>query len=223
MAAAPASGARSLPELVAQRARAAGASPAEIARSARRAALVEALETWRRVEVAGCAAAHAVPSLGCSADCEEEGWRHAAAIAGDGGERDAAFVGLRLAAACEALGRREAALAALARAAQRRPGNAPLRLARAKLLFRSGLKQEADAALAPVLDAFRRQVVAGAGAAASTKGVGAGAGEWEPLSPRVAGDAFYIAGWIRIHLDDHTAAYAVWSEGAALLPVDVRP
>jgi len=209
-----AAAAPSLEELVAARARAAGASAAEIARDARRAALREALETWRLVEIAGCAAAHAVPSLGCGADCEEEGWRHAAAAAS--GERDAAFVGLRLAAACEALGRREAALAALARAQQRRPGCAPLRLARAKLLFRSGLKQEADAELAPVLEAFRRQCGVASGAAA------AAVAAWEPLSARAAGDAYYIAGWVRIHLDDHTAAYAIWCEGASLVPGDAR-
>lgn len=26
-------------------------------------------------------------------------------------------------------------------------------------------------------------------------------------------DAYYLAGWIRIHADDHSGAYRVWAEG----------
>ena len=33
-----------------------------------------------------------------------------------------------------------------------------------------------------------------------------------------ASDAYHLAGWVCIHADDHTKAYRIWKEGAALLP-----
>ena len=34
-------------------------------------------------------------------------------------------------------------------------------------------------------------------------------------------EAYQLAGWIRIHNDDHTGAYRVWSEGHSICPTDV--
>ena len=35
------------------------------------------------------------------------------------------------------------------------------------------------------------------------------------VSVSQASEAYYVAGWIRIHADNHTAAYELWRRGAA--------
>lgn len=35
-----------------------------------------------------------------------------------------------------------------------------------------------------------------------------------------AADAYHLAGWVKIHGDDHTEAYRIWSAGAAAIPDD---
>lgn len=204
-----------LAQLSARYASAAGESLEEAAAKERRAELEERAATWALLEVRGCRAAHAVPRCSDSCVSTNEGWLGEPAGCPEG---DAAEVGLRLASALEALGRRGAAIAALARASVRDPSCARVRLARAKLLFRSGDKPGADAELAPLLDAARQGLCGAELVSASAVGVAsdsaAGAAkngvDSDPrpplrLDPRTAGDAFYIAGWVRIHADDHTA------------------
>lgn len=158
-----------------------------------RASLLERLSTWSRLEIRHCGAAHVLPV--CDASCVSEEWR------GEPGsalpEDDAAEVGLQLASSFESLGRRAEAIAALERASVRAPGDARVRLALAKLFFRSARKADAHALLVPLLSD-------------------------DTLTAATRGDAFYVAGWIQIHRDDHTRAYSVWSEGATCVPTDAR-
>jgi len=43
------------------------------------------------------------------------------------------------------------------------------------------------------------------------------------FSPKVQSDSWYLAGWCKIHDDNHTTAYALWNEGAELVePKDAR-
>lgn len=160
-----------------------------------RALLLERLSTWSRLEIRHCGAAHVLPA--CDYSCVSEEWRGDAASALP--EDDAAEVGLQLAAAFESLGRRAEGIAALERASVRAPDAARVRLALAKLLFRSARKEEAHALLVPLLTDAALNVNAA-----------------------TRGDAFYVAGWIQIHRDDHTRAYDVWSEGARHVPTDAR-
>ena len=194
--------------LDAQHATAAGMSLEDFKLAEQRAELEETAATWALIEARGCCAPHA--ALRCDDSCIDanEGWRDDAGSL----EGSASEVGLRLAAAREALGRRHDAIAALNRAIYRDPSCARVRLARAKLLFRSGKKGEAGQALDPLLEATRRMLGRGH--------------EGDKLRLRLdlhtAAEAFYIAGWVHIHADDHTAAYALWCEGATLMPSDLR-
>lgn len=189
-----------LASLEARYAREGGASEAEVDAALNRAAREEEAATWALLEVRGCRAAHAFPrcSDSCvSADLDvDDRWLGEPAGLPEG---NAAEVGLHLAAALEALNRRSEAIAALARAVARDPSDARVRLARAKLQFRSGLKTAAGNELGPLLDSVRRS---NASRDASSN----------PSPPcevrcdaRVAGDAFYIGGWVHVHADDHTA------------------
>jgi hypothetical protein len=171
-----------------------------------------AIGLWQRLELAGCGASHY--STACTADCvAEPAW---VPRGGGGPEGDAAHVGLQLAGALERSHQRGAATAALERACARCPADARPRLALAKLLFKSGAKAEALEALQPLLAASR------AGSSSGGDGGAAAAAPLQRFTDALAGDAFYLAGWACIHADDHTAAYALWAEGAALLPQDAR-
>jgi hypothetical protein len=202
--------------LAARYAFAAGESLEEAAAIERRAELEELASTWALLEARGCCAAHAVPRCSDSCVSSNEGWLGEPAGCPEG---DASEVGLRLASALEALGRRAGAIAALARASAREPLCARVRLAHAKLLFRSGDKASADKELAPLLDAARRGILttslvttpAIVNAGRDADGPAGCNDSPEPpslplrLDSRTAGDAYYIAGWVRIHADDHTA------------------
>lgn len=190
-----------------------GASLAELNASVHRAELEETASTWALLEARGCRAPHAFPRCSDSCVVSEEGWIGEPAGCPEG---DAAAVGLHLAAALEALGRRRAAIAALSRAAARDPSSDRVRLARAKLLFRAGDKALAGEVLEPLLNATRHAAHMPYNAALR------GTDSDIVIDSRTAGDAFYIAGWVRIHADDHTTAYKIWLEGAALLPHDPR-
>ena len=168
-----------------------------------------AIGLWQRLELAGCSASHF--STACTPECASEPWAAPRCAAG-GPEGDAAHVGLQLAGALERSHQRGAATAALQRACARAPRDARPRLALAKLLFKSGAKAAALGALQPLLAASR---AAGAAEEAAPAAL-------QRYAPALASDAWYLAGWCCIHADDHTAAYALWAEGAALLPRDAR-
>ena len=188
-----------LASLEARYAREGGASQVEVDAALNRAAREEEAATWALLEVRGCRAAHAFPRCSdscvtCDSDIDDRWLGEPVGLP----EGSAAEVGLHLAAALEALNRRSEAIAALARAVARDPSDARVRLARAKLLFRSGHKAAAGDALRPLLDAVRSAKAS----PASLKP--------PPLckvrcDERVAGDAFYIGGWVHVHADDHTA------------------
>jgi len=82
---------------------------------------------------------------------------------------------------------------------------ASLRLALAKLLFRDDRKEEAFEICVDLMTVYKRQ-----------KSTSSEVDD-EPADMVVtdaqAEDAWYLAGWVRIHSDNHTAAYALWSEG----------
>jgi hypothetical protein len=181
--------------------------PFELPPSSPSDALLDAIGLWQRIELAGCSASHHTST--CTPSCPAEPWASPA----PGPEGDAAHVGLQLALALERTHQRGAATAALQRAIARSPSDARPRLALSKLLFKSGAKAQALEELQPLLAATR----AGAGAAGA-----AAAPPLHHLSPPLAADAWYLAGWACIHADDHTAAYALWEEGAGLLPGDAR-
>ena len=92
---------------------------------------------------------------------------------------------------------------------------ASLSLALAKLLFRADSKREAFQ-LCEVLMVHYRQQKLQQQQALDPDG--------EPKTVRYsvttqqAEDAWYLAGWVRIHGDDHTSAYALWSEGHTVIP-----
>jgi tetratricopeptide (TPR) repeat protein len=208
-----------------------------------KAELKERAMMWSQMERMGCTAAH--PLHHCDSSCAHAPWKSADSSA----ESDAAEVGLELASALDGLGRRTAALEALERAVARRPRCPTLRLARAKLLFRTGSKPLAADELDLLLDAWSAQLVRTSGGTSppappprdsvkrsthaisrcgDVSGFGNSSGgtqgaPWELMSAKLAGDAFYIAGWVQIHeFDNHSAAYALWRLGDDLVPGDAR-
>jgi hypothetical protein len=87
---------------------------------------------------------------------------------------------------------------------------ATLLLALAKLLFRDDAKADASALCRRLMRAYLGD---------SGQGGEDGEGEGDmDVSADQAEDAWYLAGWICIHGDDHTAAYRLWSEGHTALP-----
>ena len=175
------------------------------------ATTAEAVQLWTILEVASCAHSHPLPK--CSTSCLEEeggeGWRKN--DDDDTSECDAAHVGLLLSAALEKVGRRQDALAALERAKSRAPTSARVRLSYAKLLFRAGRKTEAGEALAPLVSA-----------ASATSSDHSPPCLFTDLDQVTACDALYIAGWVKIHQDNHSQAYALWAAGATAQPDDIR-
>lgn len=161
----------------------------------------ESVSLWRRLEQSGCASSHPLPT--CTLECLLEGWLDPPP---PGPEGDPAVVGLMLSAALEKLGHREGALDALFRAKGRVPNDARVRLSLAKLLFRAGRKEESQEELGFILDASR----------------GSCTHPLPTLTPAILHDAWYLSGWVSIHGDDHTTAYATWGEGALLAPTDER-
>ena len=73
-------------------------------------------------------------------------------------------------------------------------------LALAKLLFKDDRGPEALAEAAKVMDSL--------------------SGESDDGDRRRAADAYYLCGWIAIHMDDHTGAYKYWADGHRRLPQD---
>jgi len=73
-----------------------------------------------------------------------------------------------------------------------------IQLALAKLLFKADRKEESLS--------FCEKVIA--------------AKDDERVSVEDAVDAYYLAGWVKIHGDDHTGAYKIWSEGHLAIPSD---
>ena len=164
----------------------------------------------------GCGAPHSLRV--CDKQCGDYEWRDNCE---DGG--NAAVVGLNLAEAFEAAGQRENALATLRRATSRVPRNARVLLALAKLLFRanqvqqprrssgpthSGIltalfhsdqKGESEVILQFLIQAWARQ----------QQGESDDSLPLQDFAEGVAGDAYYLAGWVSIHSDDHTNAYQV--------------
>ena len=106
------------------------------------------------------------------------------------------LVHLCYANALAGLQRRPEALLFLERACEQRPEVACWALTLAKMLFVENRKEDSLARCLQVIDAFAR----------------GGA------SIEEAADAFHLAGWVQIHADDHTGAYAVWARGHSTLP-----
>ena len=195
--------AKTLEELRLARELQTGKSLAEIEKEESKSALEEEAMLWALFETQGCGSSHPFPAT-CSEECLEEAWRFG--VDGekeeDVDERNPSTVGLRLAGALDALGKRNQAVKALQRALYRRPDCARVRLQLAKLYFR--LKQH-DLAL-ELLDSLMMQ-----------------SSPYSDLNDRIISDAFYIAGWAYIHgHDDHSTAYRVWAKGASVVPADPR-
>ena len=108
------------------------------------------------------------------------------------------LVHLCYANALAGLQRRPEAIAFLQAACEQRPEEATWALTLAKMLFVENRKEESLARCTQVIDAFAR----------------GGASEED------ASDAYHLAGWVKIHADDHTAAYRLWAQGHAALPDD---
>ena len=107
----------------------------------------------------------------------------------------------RLAVAQDGLGHRPKAVATLRAGRAELPDDWRLALALAKTLFRCDDKAASERLCREIIEAH---------------GTGGGPTDGE------CADAFYIAGWVSIHADNHTAAYGVWCEGAARLPGEPR-
>ena len=79
-----------------------------------------------------------------------------------------------------------------------------LSLTLAKLLFKEDRKQEALARCVAVYSAHS-------------------SGEAEAVSDEDVADAYHLAGWIKIHGDDHSGTYRTWSAGHLALPKCALP
>ena len=108
------------------------------------------------------------------------------------------LVYLCCAAALDGLHRRAEAIVFLGEAVEAHPGEpqSGWLLMLAKLLFRENRKQEAWERCAQVIASYERG----------------------DASVDDAADAYHLAGWAKIHDDDHSGAYAVWSRGHAVAP-----
>lgn len=109
---------------------------------------------------------------------------------------------LRLALAQDGLSRRNEAIQSLRTAKSLWPDEHRLTLALAKLLFRADQKDESFLLCTEVFEIYN-------------------SGEYSADSKAMAedaADAYYLAGWIKIHDDNHTKAYEVWKEGHLRIP-----
>ena len=125
-----------------------------------------------------------------------------------------------------ALGRRFNAIQLLEGAVAKHPGEASITLALAKLLFQTRQKDDASRRCLEVCRMFATQSTAGdndghAAVSANEEGDG-GDGDAAVPSPRCsaedAADAYHLAGWVKIHGDDHTGAYMQWGKGCGVVP-----
>ena len=80
-------------------------------------------------------------------------------------------------------------------------------LALAKLCFKSGENEEATKLIEAVISEYERRKEKGTLLESSCER---------------ASDAYYLAGWIAIHQDDHTTAYEWWKRGCSALKGDVN-
>eukprot|EP00041_Stephanoeca_diplocostata_P031585 m.986613 g.986613 ORF g.986613 m.986613 type:complete len:558 (-) comp23990_c0_seq10:3517-5190(-) len=85
-------------------------------------------------------------------------------------------------------------------------GKYVIALALAKLLFRADREQESLELCTLVYSTYEQQAASGV----------------KPfvVSRQNAVDAFYLAGWVKIHGNDHTGAYATWTRGHRSVPED---
>ena len=73
-------------------------------------------------------------------------------------------------------------------------------LAAAKLFFKENLKDEALLLCMELIEKFEN------------------GDEVDVVNVKQATDAYYVAGWIRIHADNHTEAYKLWARGHVAIP-----
>ncbi|KAF0685935.1 Aste57867_22253 [Aphanomyces stellatus] len=126
----------------------------------------------------------------CRAMLRDETWEHDATV----NERD---VYLTYASALESLTRRFEAIDVLVRGVDVMDDHPMLQLALARLQFKAGLYDDALETCLLVCDAYPAD---------------------ERCTRDTAADAYHLAGWVKIHGDDHTNAYALWSCGSQAIP-----
>jgi hypothetical protein len=99
---------------------------------------------------------------------------------------------------------------------------ASLQLALAKLLFQQGQKSEAYELCERVFTNFEASLEWSQIKHMNVVGVFNAAGDTDGSSveeaANEAAEAYQLGGWIKIHCDDHTSAYAIWSRGHAAVP-----
>lgn len=113
---------------------------------------------------------------------------------------------LKLAFALDAINRRSDAIESLQNAIEDEPFDSRLNMALAKLLFRDDQKVKSLAYCKLVFDTYSKD-------------------QQDKhdenkvcVSVKDALNAYYLAGWIKIHDDNHTAAYELWSQGHRAIP-----
>ncbi|KAH9125938.1 hypothetical protein AeMF1_003518 [Aphanomyces euteiches] len=126
----------------------------------------------------------------CCAMLRDETWEHDATVT----EPD---VYLSLASALESLKRRFEAIDVLIRGVDVLEDHPALQLALARLQFKAGQYDEALETCLLVCAAYPDD---------------------KRCTRETAADAYHLAGWVKIHGDDHTNAYALWSRGSAAIP-----
>ncbi|RHY41409.1 hypothetical protein DYB30_010422 [Aphanomyces astaci] len=126
----------------------------------------------------------------CRTILQDESWEHDATV----NELD---VYLTYASALESLTRRYEAIDVLVRGLDVMDDHPMLQLALARLQFKAGLYDDALETCLLVTQAYPHDTRCSADSAA---------------------DAYHLAGWVKIHGDDHTNAYALWSRGALAIP-----
>ncbi|RHY16651.1 hypothetical protein DYB36_010913 [Aphanomyces astaci] len=126
----------------------------------------------------------------CRTILQDESWEHDATV----NELD---VYLTYASALESLRRRYEAIDVLVRGLDVMDDHPMLQLALARLQFKAGLYDDALETCLLVTQAYPHDTRCSADSAA---------------------DAYHLAGWVKIHGDDHTNAYALWSRGALAIP-----
>jgi hypothetical protein len=119
---------------------------------------------------------------------------------------------LKLSVALDGLVRRPEAINTLYQGLAVSPNNVQIMLALAKLLFRDDQKQAASDMCNRIIDQHARQC---------EQAEGETGGDVDPCTVVTTDDissAYYLGGWVRIHDDDHTQAYAVWQRGHRAVP-----
>jgi tetratricopeptide (TPR) repeat protein len=137
---------------------------------------------------------------------------------------EAISIGIGLSQALCLQGRRADAIAALQRARKKVPGDCSLTLALAKLFFREDDKRAAYTLCSEIIEEHQsKQGLHDGNNRPQNNDKKAGRDRGEDIdSDSMIADAFYIAGWIQIHGNDHTAAYNTWRKGADAVPTDNR-